>query len=448
MKRRQLLQYGGLGLAGFGLAACQKGNFSLPQLNLGKDKKFGEIEKKNLTIGYVADNTAIPLIIAQEQGFFEQYGLTVKLVRLNNWGEIEQNLRKWQFDAAHSLFSLPLTAQLSSNYAPIISLMMLNLNGSAIALTPKAWKEGIRPYTDFVDFGEFAHSFRKYVRTSDKGIKIATPNPYSLENYLTRYWLGAMGIETKKAVEWVTFPPQQMIYKLQAGIIDGYASSDPWNHQAIQQKAGFIPYTHRDIWQGHPGTILATMSPWVEKHPATARALVASVLEGCQYADNLEKRPEIAPIVAQKNYLNVDPTLLDPFVTGQYPYQNLEEWHKTQSIPDFTLYHYQDTNYLKEPNHANYPWRSHTIWLLTQMVRWQDQGLKSYPKNADSLIDKTYPIKVYEDVAKALNISLPSDRNKVESSNLFVDQRAFDPSQPVAYLNQFAIRANRPQYFS
>lgn len=448
MKRRKLLKYSSLGLAGFSLSACQKGNLSLPNLNFNPKSALDTLEKPNLTIGFVPTLSALPLMVAQEQGIFDRYGLKVKLVKQANWSGIEENLRRWNFDAAHSLFSLPLHAQLSPNYSPIISLMMLNLNGSAIALSLKAWEGGLRPFQEFINFDDFSHSFRKYIDKASKKLNFATSSPYSFESYLMRYWLGAMGIDAQRDINWTTFDPSQMIYKLQAGLIDGFGEAEPWNQQIIAQKAGFIPYSFRDIWQGHPGSILASLSPWVEKYPATTRALMSAVLEGSQYCENPQNSAKLTEIIAKPAYFNLNEPWVEPLLKGQYTYQSVETNQKTSVIPDFTIYHYQDTAYLQKPNHANYPWRSHAVWLLTQMVRWQDLGLKKYPKNADYVIDKAYPVTLYEEVAKNLKITLPSDRAKVEPDTVFIDHRSFDPSQPDAYLKQFELRANRSQWFS
>ena len=81
------------------------------------------------------------------------------------------------------------------------------------------------------------------------------------------------------------------------------------------------------------------------------------------------------------------------------------------------------------------------------MIRWHHLDSSDYPKEADKLLDKIYPVDIYEDVAKGLNIPLPKDKMKLEPSTAFIDGRSFDPSNPVAYLNQFPIRASRPQFY-
>ncbi|MGB5769243.1 MAG: ABC transporter substrate-binding protein, partial [Crocosphaera sp.] len=256
-----------------------------------------------------------------------------------------------------------------------------------------------------------------------------------------------IGLIPKTEVELVEFPASQMIYKLQAGIIDGYSASSPWNQQTVLEKAGFITHISRDIWKGHPNKILATMDGWARKHPVTTRALMAALIEACQYCDRLNKQTEIAEILATPNYLNLDPALIQSSLTGNYSYSSQLSNKYQQTIPDFTIFNHRNAAYLSENDHANYPWRSHAVWMLTQMIRWHQLNVYDYPKTADKLLDKIYPTAIYEEVAKGLNITLPSDNMKQEPNTAFIDGRSFDPSNPVAYLNQFPIRASRPQVF-
>jgi nitrate/nitrite transport system substrate-binding protein len=81
------------------------------------------------------------------------------------------------------------------------------------------------------------------------------------------------------------------------------------------------------------------------------------------------------------------------------------------------------------------------------MIRWDAIEAREYPKDADEILNKIYPLAIYEEVAKALNIELPSEKMKKESATSFIDGREFDPSQPVAYLNQFELRATRSPLF-
>jgi nitrate/nitrite transport system substrate-binding protein len=210
---------------------------------------------------------------------------------------------------------------------------------------------------------------------------------------------------------------------------------------AVAKKVGFVPYTTRDIWQGHPAKVLGVTQSWVDKNPTTSRALIAGLLSACQFCEQEQNQTEVAEILAKSQYINVPSSLIESALGENYHYEQLEQpLSDGTKIADLSLFHGQKGNYLQKLDHINYPWRSHGVWLLTQLVRWQQLGLSAYPRNADSLLDRVYPLGIYEEVAKGLKIELPSDRLKIEPKTTFIDQREFDPSQPVAYLNQFAIR--------
>lgn len=434
--RRAFLKYAGLGAASL-VAACTNNRRDRPRSDsaLNEPPDFGRLEKTNLLVGFVPLVASAPLIVAQERGFFARYGLNITLVKQANWQGIEQGLAQWRFDAAQTPFSMPLLFQLRAEPAPLAALMVLNLNDGAITCARRAWEADLRPLHQYVNFFEFAGAYREYLRRLDA---LGAVNA-STDAYLYRYWLGAMGIHPDRDVKLMEFPPAQMIHKLGAGVVSGYCSGAPWDQQAVLEQAGFTCTMTRDIWQGHPGNVLAAMQPWVEKQPTTARALVAAVLEACQYCDRPENAQAVAQILARQVYLDTKWQSIEPSLSGNYYYS----WfNKEQSVSasDFNVFHFQETEYLKRPNHANYPWLSHGVWHLTQMVRWHQQ-LSEYPKDADKVLQRTYPLDVYRDVAEALAIDLPQERMRQEPAEAFIDRREFNPSEPVAYLNRFQLRS-------
>lgn len=447
MKRRYFLKYSSLGVASSMITACGQNSRSNRDRAQLSETNFGTLEKPVLTLGYVPAIDAAPLIIAKEKGFFSRYGLTVELRRQTNWKELEKGLLEWRLDAIQALYGMPIASHFSSNPAAISALMVLNLNGSAIALSSKVWQEGIRPSSYYANFQEFADSFRGYLRGFEQPPNLATESTASIDTSLSRYWLAAMGIDPTREVKFDEFAPSQMIYKLQAGNINGYCVSDPWTQDAVWKKAGFIAYVSRDLWKGHPGKILATMQGWVDKNPTTAKALVAAVLEACQFCDRSENYSEVAQILSQSQYLNTSILAIEPSLSGKYNYTQLDNENRVVSIPDLTIFQDKETDYLENNHNANYPWRSHAIWMLTQMIRWDEIDVREYPKDADKILDKLYPTQIYEEVAKAFKMPLPSDKMKKEAATAFIDGREFDPSQPVAYLNQFEMRATKLKKF-
>ena len=442
MKRRKIIQYGALGIASYAVTACQGKQLpTLPNLQQPKKANFGTPEKANLTLGFLPLIDSASLIIAEEKGFFSDYGLTVNLRKQTTVKDLEKGLREWRFDAAQAPYALPLMAQLGKQKTSLTSLMVLNLNGSAFTLSHKAWEAGLRPFGAYTNFAEFAKNLRDYIRSLSKPPIFAVESFWAIDNYLLRYLLAAANIDPEREIEWLELPPSQCADKLQAGAIHGYCTSDPWNQKAVQQKAGFVVCTSRSIWKGHPGKVLAAMDGWVNKYPTTAKVLVAALLEACQFCDRPENHQEVAQILSQSKYLNVPATDIEVSLSGNYIYSKLEPEILSAEVPDFEIFHFQKTSYLQPPNQANYPWLSQAIWSLTQAIRWYQLEQLTYPPNAEKLLNKIYPVELYNEVAKELNIAVPEKRLKAQPATVFIDGRAFDPSQPVAYLNEFSIRA-------
>ena len=452
MKRRQFLKNTSQAAAGFAIAACssqrQPADTAKKRFPGKPAVNFGNLEKTDLTIGILPVTDCAPLVIAKEKGFFEKYGLNVTLSKEKSWANVGDKLIKGSLDASLALYGMPMLAQLGADKAPMVSLMTLALNGNAITLSRKAWDAGIRPSTDYLKFQEFADGYKKYIKSFSEPPAFGIGGEASMQNYNTRYWLSAMNIDPDKDVKLMVMPPEQMVERLVAGACDGYCVDEPWNQQAVFEQAGFTAYVDRDIWSGHPEKVLATMEPWLTQNPTTARALVAAVLEACQYCDRKNNRRKAVNIISDPEYVNAKVDFAKASMLGKYDYGGFDNKVRVAKIPDFHLFSFKQTNYLKKPDRANYPWRSHGVWLLTQMIRWRQIEQTEYPKDADEIIERIYPVEIYEEVAKALKISVPGDRMKVEPADVFIDKWAFDPSKPVEYLNSFEIRAGRPQIFA
>jgi nitrate/nitrite transport system substrate-binding protein len=89
---------------------------------------------------------------------------------------------------------------------------------------------------------------------------------------------------------------------------------------------------------------------------------------------------------------------------------------------------------------ANFPWRSHALWLLTQMVRW---GQIREPVDLLGIAQTVYRPDLYRQAAAELGITCPTSDWKAEGAHAapwprdglilgadrFVDGAAFDPGQ-------------------
>jgi nitrate/nitrite transport system substrate-binding protein len=82
---------------------------------------------------------------------------------------------------------------------------------------------------------------------------------------------------------------------------------------------------------------------------------------------------------------------------------------------------------------------------MTQAARWGQ--IKEFPKNADKLAAQGWRTDLYREIASEMGIECPQQDYKVEPSEVFIDKKSFDPSDPIGYLNSFEIRANAPTNF-
>jgi nitrate/nitrite transport system substrate-binding protein len=130
-------------------------------------------------------------------------------------------------------------------------------------------------------------------------------------------------------------------------------------------------------------------------------------------------------------------------MTGTFRYAAAEA---PRPLPDFNVFH----RYA-----ANFPWRSHAVWFLTQMIRW---GQIEQPINIRETAAAVYRPDLYRDAAQLLGVAVPRVDYKNEGNNAaawtlnkatapitmgsdrFFDGRVFDPTRPIDYLASFAIR--------
>jgi nitrate/nitrite transport system substrate-binding protein len=469
MKRRQFLQYSTLTAAGLTFAACTNQgstHFTQPAAN------FGKLEKTDLQIGIVSSLDCLPLVVAKEKGMFKKYGLNVTLVKQPTWDKGQEELHSGKLDAVQTLFAMPLWEYFSSKggksqeqdedapksnrrrrkkereeskskaNANTVALMGLNINGNSISLSETAWKAGLRSRQAYNSLGEFQEGYNKFFRELKAPPEFAIAHPAAMANYTTRYWLGTMGIDAERDVKIKVLAPQDITAGLDSGKVIGYATDEFFNQQTLADKKAFTASLDRDIWHGHPEKILASLDTWLKANPITAKALMAAVLEACQFCDNQENVTALAPILGKSEY--TDPGTnknWQKILAGSYNYGGFDAKPQVQKVSDFQIFHFQSTKYLQSPNHANFLWHSHAVWVLTQMVRWNQQKLTDYPKNADGIIKQLYPVEGYAEVAKAFWLNMPKGQLKIEQPEMFVDRIAFDPNKPMEYLNGFELRA-------
>jgi len=129
-------------------------------------------------------------------------------------------------------------------------------------------------------------------------------------------------------------------------------------------------------------------------------------------------------------------------MTGSFQYAADEA---AVSLPDFNVFH----RYA-----ATFPWRSHALWFLTQMLRW---GQIAEPLDLHAVAEQVYRPDLWREAADALGLPCPAGDYKREGihagpwtldagcipvamgPDLFFDGTTFDPADPIAYLSGFDL---------
>ncbi len=371
-------------------------------------------EKTDLTIGFIPLTDCASVVMASELGLFKKYGLNVTVSKEASWAAVRDKLVLGQLDAAHVLYGLVYGAHLGigSQKKDMAILMGLNHNGQAITLSNKLKDEGA------VD-GE---SLRKLTSKKGREYTFAQTFPTGTHAMWLYYWLAANGINPMSDVKTITIPPPQMVANMRVGNMDGFCVGEPWNARAIFDKIGFTATTTQAIWKDHPEKVLGTTKEFVDKYPNTTRAMMRAVLEASQYIDAMGNRAKVAEVIGGKSYVNAPPPVILGRMLGNYENGLGKTW--------------KDADYMKfyDDGQVNFPYYSHGIWFLTQLRRW---GLLKQDIDYAAVARQVNQVGLYTEVAKSMNIAVPSNAMKVET--LF-DGTVFDPSQPKEYVNRFKIK--------
>jgi len=412
--------------------------------------KVQTLEKTTLTLGFIPLTDCAPLVIAKEHGLFEKYGLDVTLSKETSWANIRDKVALGILDGAQMLAPMPLamTLGLGPIHKPMVTALTLDLNGNAITVSNALHDRMQR--ADAAALRERPLSARALKAVIEEDRRAGRPPltfamvfPESTHNYELRYWMAAAGIDPDNDVRLVVVPPPQMVGRLEQGDIDGYCVGEPWNAQAVQAGIGRTLITKYEIWNNSPEKVLGVTQEWAEQHPNTHHALLLALLAACHWLDEPDHRIEAASLIARSVYVNAPEHVVRMSMTGTFQYAADE---MPRALPDFNVFH----RYA-----ANYPWRSHAVWFLTQMLRW---GQLQRPIELQAVASAVYRPDIYRQAAAELGLPCPGIDYKTEgkhnagwklyegSSSLpmgadgFLDGRLFDPSQPLDYLRGFAVQ--------
>lgn len=413
------------------------------------------LEKPDLTVGYVPVNDCAPFAVAWKKGLFRKYGLNVKLSREASWATSRDGVIFGRLDASPVVSGAVTNARTGAEgarHAPLCAAMTIHRHGNALTMNQAMWEAGLRPWRDYNgNLDAFRQDFHRYFTSLPSEQRVmAVVLSSAIYEYFVRYLIAAVGINPLEEFRIIIVPPPQMIVSMRIGGMQSYMVAEPWNTRAIRgnEGIGFTFAQGREIWRGHPDRVLAVQESFIQDNPKTYRSLIKAMIEACRYCGQPEHRAEVAQLISQRSFTGAKPKLTQAGIQGDYDYGGFDDQQRVVKAPDETTMFFNIPPELAQTegnipgNHSTFLWQSQSLWLMTQSARWGQ--IAEIPANAEQLARQAWRTDLYREIATEMGIPCPTEDYKLEPGELFIDGKAFDPSDPVGYLNSFEIRAKRP----
>jgi nitrate/nitrite transport system substrate-binding protein len=417
-----------------------------------------DLEKDELTFGFIKLTDMAPLAVAYENGYFEDEGLFVTLQAQANWKVLLDGVIGGQLDGAHMLAGQPLAATIGyGTKAHIITPFSMDLNGNAITVSNEIWDQ-MKPNVPLMEDGRPQHPISASAMLpvvesyKDKGepFNMGMVFPVSTHNYEIRYWLAAGGLEPGyyspddisgqlgADVLLSVTPPPQMPATMEAGTINGYSVGEPWNQQAVFKNIGVPVITDYDMWKNNPEKVFGITAEFAEENPNTTVALTKALIRAAIWLDKNDNanREEAVEILSRSEYVGADEEVIANSMTGFFEFEKGDR----RPAPDFNVFFRYN---------ATYPFYSDAIWYLTQMRRW---GQIAGPVSDEWFFDTAkdvYRPDIYLSAARSLvddgiaaEADFPWDSDGFKAptpAEDIIDGIAYDGRTPNAYLESLPI---------
>ena len=382
----------------------------------------------SVVAGYIPLLDSALLVVAAEGGFAEAEGIDLKLIRETSWANIRDRIAVGHFDVAHMLGPMPIAASLkiTSLAVPMKAAMFLGLGGNAITVSNALWAdmlgEGAAEDGEPVKAGEaLARLVRKCADAGRPPLRFGVVHPFSGHAYELRYWLAGVGIHPDKDVEISILPPPLMPDALAMHQIDGYCVGEPWNTKSVLSGRGRIVTFKEAIWPASPEKVLGVTETWAARNPDVLSRLIRALMKAADWCALDQNKPQLAQILAAKDYLDCPPEACLPALTGRLPLG--------QNGPEIEANIFQVSG-----DQAHRPNPRHGLWFYSQMVRW---GQATFREEDLEVVRQTYAPDLYQ---RALDVGAgPSSPE--ESGARFFDGQVFDASNVRGYVEGFKIKS-------
>lgn len=400
------------------------------------------LEKPQLTIGFVPVNDCLPFAVAYTRGFFKKYGLKVTLSKESSWAASRDGVIFGRLDAAPVVSGAVINARLGAEGAMPARLcagMTIHRHGNAITMSRGMWESGVRPLHEYQgDLERMGKDIRNYFQSlpgSQRNVAVVLSS--AIYEYLVRNLLDLCRMNVLKDFRIMIIPPPQMVSNMRIGAMDMYMVAEPWNTRAISGNEGVgFTFAHgKELWSGHPDRLLGVREDFIEKYPKTYASLIKAMVEACRWCSQNKDNDGLAELVSARAFTGAKTKYTRAALTGDYNYGGFDGVERKKYIPDATIF-FDLPEYLKDDinDHSTFLWQSQGLWLMAQSARWKQ--IKSLPDNPLEVVRKGWRTDLYRHIVSEIDINCPKVNLKPEPGNRFIDGVDFNPEDIPGYLEK------------
>jgi len=346
-----------------------------------------------LRVGFLRLTDSAPAIVAQEFGYFAEEGIDADLFEEPSWANIADKLAYGFLDAAVIVPPLAFAIELGLRGVSqkLIIPCAISMGGNTITLS----RDLALRVRELANKGGLstAHALATCLKDRDQPLPLGVVHAYSTHNLLLRYWLATAGLEAGREVRLSVVPPARAVEALQSGSIAGFCAGAPWGEIAQRAGAGLNVATSDDIWRAAPEKAFAVRASWAEENPESLKGAVRALVRAAQFCDAPENASYTGSLLSRQKYLGVDSHAI------------------LSSLPGGAIAPDNQSCFWRGA--ATFPWRSHALWFLKQMARWDLIG----DIDAESLAARVYRSDLYRAALAPLGISVPLADCKSEGAH-------------------------------
>jgi NitT/TauT family transport system ATP-binding protein/nitrate/nitrite transport system substrate-binding protein len=344
-----------------------------------------------LRIGLLRLTDSAPAIVAHEFGWFAEEGIEAELHVEPSWANIADKLAYGLLDAAIILPPLVFAVDLGLRgiRQPLLVPCSVSHGGNTVTLS----RDLAQKVRHLAQDRTSAQALADCLAGRDAPLPLGIVHAYSTHNLLLRYWLATAGLQAGRDVRLMVVPPARAVEALKAGQIAGFCAGAPWGEVAAREGAGDMVASSDDIWRDAPEKAFAVRARWAEENPEGLKGAVRALARAGRFCDAPENASYTGALLARHRYLDVDShAVLSSLPGGAIASRNRSRFWR---------------------HAATFPWKSHALWFLAQMARWDLIGQMDHA----ALVERVYRPDIYRAALAPLGVDVPKADSKVEGAH-------------------------------